>query len=195
VRKTQRRQRFTSEREISRPNHQKETPASIVLHLNSKYPVRTTKKRHQASIIVHARTNVPARTIKKRHRRQSCTRKNEIARPNRQIRTLASMVLPLNAKTRVTVLKNHEGGHAVFRTRPNIGLQATPLARPHTWRVFHACCVPPAVAFKKAASVALEAQRWAATTTRNVHAEQWTDKAIYDRVPSTQDCRLALKIL
>jgi len=50
----------------------------------------------------------------------------------------------------------------MFHTRPNIGLQATPLARPHTWRVFYARRVPSAVAFKEAASGALEAQRWAA---------------------------------
>jgi len=54
----------------------------------------------------------------------------------------------------------------MFHTRPNIGLQATPLARPHTWRVFHAYHVPPAVAFKEVASGALEAQRWAALNPR-----------------------------
>ena len=72
------------------------------------------------------------------------------------------MVLPLNAKTCVTVLKNHEGGHHFFSHAAQHGLQATPLARPHTWRGFHAYCVPPAVAFKEAASGAIEAQRWAA---------------------------------
>ena len=46
-------------------------------------------------------------------------------------------------------------------------LQLTPLARPQTWRVFHACRVPPAVAFKEAASGALEAQRWAAESRRS----------------------------
>ena len=52
----------------------------------------------------------------------------------------------------------------MFHTRPNIGLQATPLARPHTRRVFRACHVPSAVAFQEVASGALEAQRWAALT-------------------------------
>ena len=36
-------------------------------------------------------------------------------------------------------------------------LQLTPLARPETRRVFHACRVPSTVAFKEAASGAIEA--------------------------------------
>jgi len=47
-------------------------------------------------------------------------------------------------------------------TRPNIGVQVMPLARPVTRGVGHARSVPSAVAFKEAASGALEAQRWAA---------------------------------
>jgi len=50
----------------------------------------------------------------------------------------------------------------MFHTRPNIGLQATPLARPAIRRVFHVRRVPSAVAFQEVASGALEAQRWAA---------------------------------
>jgi len=72
------------------------------------------------------------------------------------------MIVPLKTNARVTVLQNHEGGHHFFSHAAQHGLQATPLARPHTWRVFHACRVPLAVAFKEAASGALEAQRWAA---------------------------------
>ena len=53
-------------------------------------------------------------------------------------------------------------GHAVFRTRPNIRLQVTPLARPVTRGVVHAGSVPSVVAFTHVASGAPEAWRWAA---------------------------------
>ena len=63
--------RCTSEYEISRPNHQTYTEASIVLHLNMKKTVRT---------------------VRYGHRRQSCTRTHERTRPNRQKETPASIV-------------------------------------------------------------------------------------------------------
>ena len=72
------------------------------------------------------------------------------------------MMVPLNTDARVTIIKNHEGCHYVPHAAQH-GLQATPLARPAIRRVFHARRVPSAVAFKKAASGALEAQRWAAS--------------------------------
>ena len=77
------------------------------------------------------------------------------------------MMVPLNTNARVTVLKNHEGGHAVFRTRPNIRLQVTPLARPVSRGVVHAGSVPSAVAFTHVASGAPEASRWAAESRRS----------------------------
>jgi len=47
---------FILEYEIARPNHEKYTEASIVVHLKTKYPVRTIRKKHQASIVyTHAR--------------------------------------------------------------------------------------------------------------------------------------------
>jgi len=152
------------------------------LHSITKYPVRTIRhtQRRQSFCIqsqnvpsepsntytgvnhVHARTKEPVRTIRYGHRRQSFTLKNEIARPNHQKKTPASMVVPLKTNTRVTAIKNHAGGQCCFSHAAQHGLQATPLARPHTCRVFHAYHVPPAVAFKEVASGALEAQRWAA---------------------------------
>ena len=72
------------------------------------------------------------------------------------------MVVPLNTNTRVTAIKNHEGGHHFFCTRPNIGVQVMPLARPVTRGVGHARSVPSAVAFTHVASGAPEASRWAA---------------------------------
>ena len=58
--------------------------------------------------------------------------------------------------------KKPRRGSCCFSHAAQHGLQATPLARPGIRRVFHAYCVPPAVAFKEVASGALEAQRWAA---------------------------------
>jgi len=72
------------------------------------------------------------------------------------------MIVPLNTNTRVTAIKNHEGWHHFFRTRPNIGVQVMPLARPVTRGVDHARRVPSVVAFKEAASGTPDAQRWAA---------------------------------
>ena len=112
IRNTQRRQRFTFEYDVSRPNHQKYTEASIVVHLKTKYPVRTVRYRHrrqsctrkneiarpnhqtysEASIVVHLNMKYPVRTVRYVHRRQSCTRTHERTRPNRQIRTTASIV-------------------------------------------------------------------------------------------------------
>ena len=42
------------------------------------------------------------------------------------------------------------------------GSHLTPLARPQTWRVFHAWCVPSCVSLHTPASGAGEAKRWAA---------------------------------
>ena len=71
-------------------------------------------------MIVHARTREPVRTVRYGHRRQSCTLKNERACPNHQKETPASMMVPLKTNVRVTVLKNHAGGHHLFRTQPNM---------------------------------------------------------------------------
>ena len=72
------------------------------------------------------------------------------------------MVVPLKTDARVTAIKKPRRVASCFRTRPNIGVQVMPLARPVTRGVDHARRVPSAVAFKEAASGALEAQRWAA---------------------------------
>ena len=105
--------RCTSEYEISRPNHQTYTEASIVVHLNAKRPSELSdilrgvnrftpeyekdRPNHQtyseASIVVHLNMKKTVRTVRYGHRRQSCTRTHERTCPNRQIRTLASMVL------------------------------------------------------------------------------------------------------
>ena len=93
-----RRKFCTRTHEISRPNYQKETEASIVVHLKSKYPVRTTKKRPQVSIVyMHARTRLsePSDTDTGVN---SFTHTHEIARPNRQIRTPASIILHTRTK-------------------------------------------------------------------------------------------------
>ena len=112
----------------------------MIVHLKTKYPVRTIRKKHQASIVytharkspsepserhrgvnhLHARTKYPVRTVRYVQRRQSCTRTNEIARPNRQIRTKASMAVPLNTNTHVTVLQNHEGVMLFFARGPTL---------------------------------------------------------------------------
>ena len=83
--------RFTSEYEIPRPNHQKETEASIVLHLNAKIPSELSeilrgvnhftpeyerpRPNHQtyseASIVVHLNMKDPVRTIRHTQRHQS----------------------------------------------------------------------------------------------------------------------------
>ena len=84
--------RFTSEYEIPRPNHETDTEASIVLHQNMKDPVRTIRKKHQASIVyTHAR-NSPSEPSDTDTGVNGFTLKNERARPNRQIRTPASIV-------------------------------------------------------------------------------------------------------
>ena len=66
-----RRQSCTRTHENARPNHQKETEASIVLHLNRKYPVRTIRC-------------LPSR--------QWFTSKHEISCPNNEKYTEASTV-------------------------------------------------------------------------------------------------------
>ena len=130
--------RCTPEIEKARPNHQKEAPSVNCVHARTKEPVRTVRQtqRRQSLYIhaqnipsepsdtdngvnhVHARTKEPVRTVRYGQRRQSCTRKHEIARPNHQIRTKASMVVPLNTSTRVTVLQNHEGVMLFFARGP-----------------------------------------------------------------------------
>ena len=57
-----------------------------------------------------------------------------------------------------------------FRTRPNIGVQVMPLARPVTRGVGHARSVPSAVAFTHVASGTPEASRWAPATPINAPA-------------------------
>ena len=71
------------------------------------------------------------------------------------------MMVPLNVKTCVTAIKNHEGWHHVLLRRPNIGVQVIPLARPVTRGVGHARSVPSAVAFTHVASGTPDAPRWA----------------------------------
>ena len=118
--------RCTPEYEIFRPNHQKYTEASIVVHLKTKNPVRTIIKKHQASIVyTHARKHLsePSEREKSVHHFRSkneksrpnhqkeapsvndYTRTHERARPNRQIRTPASIVLHLNAKYPVRTVR------------------------------------------------------------------------------------------
>jgi len=84
--------RCTPEYEIACPNRETYTEASIVVHLKSKNPVRTIRKKHQASIVyTHAR-NSPSEPSDTDTGVNGFTLKNERARPNRQIRTPASIV-------------------------------------------------------------------------------------------------------
>ena len=77
MRNTQRRQRFTSERETARPNHEKYTEASIVVHLNAKRPSEPSERDRGVNRF---------------------TPEYEISRPNHQKETEASIVVHLNAK-------------------------------------------------------------------------------------------------
>ena len=163
----------------------------MILHLNMKYPVRTIRntQRRQSFYIhaqnipsepsdtytgvnhVHARTKEPVRTVRYGHRRQSCTRKHEIARPNHQKETPASIVLPLRTRARVTVLKNHEGGHAVFYTRPNMACKRRRWRGPKSGAVFMRVACHQSWRFTHAPAAQVR-RTLGGISTLNVHAEQ-----------------------
>ena len=84
--------RCTPEIEKARPNHQKEAPSVNCVHARTKEPVRTVRQtQRRQSLYIHAQ-NIPSEPSDRHRGVNRCTFTHKISRPNRQIRTTASIM-------------------------------------------------------------------------------------------------------